>query len=540
MPRPVDVARRTGANLARVARTALARAALPRQPGVWVVVRVGPALGELPTVRAPWSETPSQGLLSLLQTLDALAGDPRVDGVVLRISGHPAGWSRLLSLRRAVESVRAAGVPVVVWAESYDAGSLLVASAATRVWLPESGGVELVGLRLDGFYLRGLLDHLGLSPEVVRIGSYKSAGERLTREGMSPEEREQLEQLAEDLYAALIDGIAQGRGLEPDVVRGLVDRGPYHARAAVEAGLVDACHYPDELEDELARLRPVEGPGEPAVQFVEGAVYHALRASDPGWRPLLRGLPRIAYVVARGSIHRGDGARGIACDRTRALLERVRQQEDVCGVVLRLESPGGDGVASDLLWRAVSRVRGEKPVVVSMGDVVASGGYYMASAANALFAERGTVTGSIGVVGGKMNLEGLYGRFGIGRDAVERGARAGMLSESRGFTSDERAALRDSMEALYDTFLERVASGRGVERVEIEEAAQGRVWSGDRARSLGLVDAIGGPLEALGEARRRAGLADDARVQIDVLPRRARLPMLGSLLRLLPGRGVGL
>lgn len=538
MPRPVRVARRAGANVARVARSALARAALPQGPGAWLVVRLTPTLDELAPPRLPWSGDGVQSLLGVLQSLEAAAVDPRLDGVVLRISGAPAGWSRLLSVRRAVERVREAGKPVAAWAESLDAGSLLVASAASRIWLPESGNVLLVGLRLDTFHLRGLLDRLDVAPEVVRIGSHKTAGERFTREAMSPEEREQLESLADDLFDELVERIAAGRGLSPAAVRERIDAGPYHARAAVEAGLVDGCLYPDEIDAELELLAPLPAPaGRGRVRLVESAVYHSLRASDPGWRPLLRGLPRFAYLVARGGIHRGSSPRGIACDRMRALLERLRENDEVRGVVLRVDSPGGDGVASDLLWRAVSLVRRDKPVVVSMGDVVASGGYYMASAADALFAEKGTVTGSIGVVGGKLNLERLYRRLGIGREGVERGARAGLLSETRGFSADERAALRDSMTALYATFLERVASGRGVEARALEGAAQGRVWSGERARSLGLVDAIGGPLEALREARRRAGLRDDQRIVVDVLPRLPQLPGLGALLRLVPGRG---
>jgi protease-4 len=540
MAHPGRIARRAGANLSHAARRVAARVALPRGPGVWLVVRVGPWLDELPVPRLPWAGEPAQSLLTLLQTLESAAADPRIEGVLLRISGPPIGWSRMLSLRRGVERLRAAGKPVAAWSESYDAASLVLASAASRVWLPESGSVVLVGLRLDAFYLRGLLERLDVAPEVVRIGSHKTAGERFTREGMSPEEREQLEALADDLYAEIVEGIARGRGLSPDEVRERIDAGPYHARAALEAGLVDGCCYPDEIEQQLAALSAPSPRGRDGVQLTEGSAYHALRGGDPGWRPLLRGLPHIAYVVARGAIHRGASPRGIACDRTRFLLERVRKQDEVRGLVLRLDTPGGDGVASDLLWRAVSVVKRDKPVVVSMGDVVASGGYYVASAADSVYAENATLTGSIGVVGGKANLEGLYRRLGVGREAVERGARAGLLSEARGFTADERAALRGAMSALYSTFVQRVATGRGLEPAAVERAAQGRVWSGARARSLGLVDAIGGPLEALLEARRRAGLRDDERVVVDVWPRRPRLPGLASLLRLLPGPGVTL
>jgi protease-4 len=242
-------------------------------------------------------------------------------------------------------------------------------------------------------------------------------------------------------------------------------------------------------------------------------------------------FPRIAYVVAEGAIHRGGGLRGVASEVYRTLLERIREDKRVRGVVLRIDSPGGDGVASDLIWRAVRQVRREKPVVVSMGDVVASGGYYVAAAADAILAEPGTVTGSIGVVGGKVNLAGLYQRLGVGRDAVERGARAGLLSETRSFTPDERSAVRDEMKAIYELFLERVAEGRSMTRDQVNRVAQGRIWSGRRARSLGLVDGLGGPLEALLEVRRRAGIAPGESILLDVHPRLPRVPGALALIR---------
>jgi len=535
MTSPIRVAGRAGANLARAARRLFARAALPRGEGAWLLVRLAPPFDEQAPPRLPFAPEGSFSLLELLETLEQAASDPQIDGVLLRFSGAPLGFAKALSLRRAVEAVRAAGKPVAVWAERLDAQEYLVASAATRIWLAPVGELFLVGLRLDGFYLRGLLDHLEVKPEVLRIGSHKSAAEHLTRQSMSPEEREQLGALIDDLFEELIARIAAGRGLAPGAVRALVDRGPFRASAAAEAGLSDGCLYPDQLEavlDELTPIPPADRPGPRRARLVEASLYHALRGSDTGWRPLFRGIPRIAYVALRGAIHRGSGSRGIASDAVRRLLEALGRDRGVRGVVLRIDSPGGDGVASDLLWRAVAQLAKEKPVVASMGDVAASGGYYLASAADTVFAEAGTLTGSIGVVGGKPNLEGLYRRIGVARDAVERGARAGLLSEARGFTPDERAALREDMASLYATFVARVAEGRGLSPQAVERAAQGRVWSGARAHALGLVDALGGPLEALREARRRAGLRDGERVLIEAHPRLSPLAGLRWLRQL--------
>jgi len=272
-----------------------------------------------------------------------------------------------------------------------------------------------------------------------------------------------------------------------------------------------------------------------SVLRVEASVYYALRAADPGWRPLIGGLPRIAYVVARGTISRGASQRGVSSNTYGELLEALRRDERVAGVVLRIDSGGGDALASDLLWRAVTVVRRDKPVVVSMGDVVASGGYFVAAAADEIFAEAGSVTGSIGVVGGKVNLEGLYRRVGVAKDAVERGARAGMLSEGRGFTPDEKRAVRTEMNAVYENFVSRVAEGRKVSVEEIQAVAQGRIWSGERARQVGLVDAIGGPLEAIAAVRGRASVESEA-VLVDRYPRRPRIPGVRDVLRVLPLR----
>jgi protease-4 len=221
------------------------------------------------------------------------------------------------------------------------------------------------------------------------------------------------------------------------------------------------------------------------------------------------------------------------------MLDSLRRDERVVGVVLRVDSPGGDALASDLLHHQLERLRRDKPVVVSMGEVAASGGYYLSAAGDSVLAEAATVTGSIGVVGGKLDLSGLYERLGIGRDAVERGARAGILSDARGFTPGERKAVRREMEAVYETFLDRVAGGRRLSGAVVRSLAGGRVMSGSRALEHGLVDRLGGPLEALSEVRRRAGLGAEERIVLDVHPHAPRLPGLPSLLgfaaRLLAG-----
>jgi protease-4 len=531
----VDFARRLGHNALRVARQTAGRMALPRGAGFWVRVRLAPPLDEQRLPALPFQREAPLSLLDVLEILEAAAQDPQVDGVLLRLEGAPHGWGKVLSVRRAVERVREAGKPVAAWGERLGAEDLLLGSAASRLWLPPAGSVALVGLRAESVFVRGLLARLGVEAEVVRVGGYKAAGEMFARDSLSPEAREQTEALLDDLYGELVDGIARGRGLDPQTVRERIDAGPYTAPAAAEAGLIDGCLYPDELEEELERLAPPppeDRPGPRRVRVVDAPFYGALRARDAGWRPLVGDLPKVAYVVATGAIHGGRGFSGIGSDGLRGLLDKLARDPAVRGVVLRITSPGGDGLASDLLWRAVRVARRDQPVVVSMGDVAASGGYYVAAAADAVLAEAGTLTGSIGVVGGKLNAEGLLERIGVTTEAVERGSRAGLLSATRGFTPDERALVRRDMEALYTTFLDRVAEGRAMPRRSVEKLARGRVWSGLRACELGLIDALGGPLEALAETRRRAGIGDDERVLLEIHPRRPRFGGLRWLLGL--------
>jgi protease-4 len=529
------LARRTAADAARIARRVAAHFALARRAPFWLRLRLAPPLEEtrgagrlLPRERGP-------SLFEALRALDAAARDARVAGVLVHFAGAPGGLAAATSLRRALDGVRAAGKPVAAYGERLQQAEYLVASGADRLWLPETGSLGLVGLRSEGFYLSRLLARIDVRADVVRIGSHKAAAEALTRESMSPESREQLEGYLDDAFGELVAAIAAGRRLDPAAVRERIDAGPYAAAAAAEAGLVDACLYPDQIDEALAALAPdtretSTRAGAPRVRSADALAYDALHASDPGWRPLHRDLPHIAYVVAKGVIRRRAALGGISVETLGALLRRLGDEPSVRGIVLRIASPGGDALASDLLWRALSVARREKPLVASMGEVAASGGYLAAVAADRILVEATTLTGSIGVIGGKLDLGGLYDRLGIGHDAVERGRRAGLLTDSRGFTPDERAAVRREMQAVYDVFLRRVEEGRKLSRAEVERVAQGRLWSGRRALSLGLVDALGGPLEAIREVRARAGIAEGERVVLDVLPRAGSLGRLRALL----------
>ena len=517
---------RVGSNLRWLFRQGVALAALPREPFV-LRVRMSSPVPELAPPVWPRGREPVLSLLDIVTVLERAAEDPRVGAVLLRMDGPPGGFARALTLHRAVAAVRERK-PVLVWSESYDATDYLVASAASSVWVAEAGGVGWTGLRFEGVFLRDTLEKLGLAPDVIRVGAFKSAAEMLTRTGFSPEHREQLEALADDIWANLSEGVAGARGLEPGAVRALADAGPFTSDAARRAGLIDGTAYPDELEDHVRAAVPALGAADP-LPIVDGARY-AWQDALPGPIPLATGLPRIAYRIAAGTIVRGRSARGIAAERVVQALRGMEEDEAVRAVVLRVDSGGGEVVASDLLWRGVERLAAAKPVIACFGDTAASGAYYLAAPASEILAEPTTLTGSIGVVGGKLDAGGLLERAGIRTDHVERGKRSGLHSVARGFTPDERSAVREGMEAAYERFLDKVASGRGLDRDAVHARAQGRIWSGRAGLAQGLVDGFGGPLEAIAHARAAAGIPDGAPCHLDVSPRVSSLEGLRAVL----------
>ena len=529
------VVRRASGNAARAARLLAASVVLGRRAPFWLLVRLEPPFEETRTARLPFSRGRSSSLLETLRALDAAASDPRVGGVLLRCAGAPHGYAAAASLRRAVDAVRAVGKPVAAYGESMHQAEYWVASGADKLWLPETGSIHLVGLRSESMFFARLLARLELKPDVVRVGSHKAAAETFTRESMSPESREQIEAYLDDVFGALVTAIATGRRLDAAVVHERIDAGPYRAATACEAGLADDCLYPDQVEEALANMLPASGEvpasgAAPRARLIDAETYAAIYADDPGWSPLFRARPRIAYLVASGAIQRRTGMAGISVEALSRTLRALGEDDDVRAIVLRIESPGGDALASDILWRAASVAKRDKPLVVSMGEVAASGGYFAAVAGDAIFAEAPTLTGSIGVVGGKLDAGALFEKLGVDHDAVERGRRAGLLTPLRGFTPDERNLVRRDMESVYDVFLRRVEAGRKLTRADLGSIAQGRIWSGVRALALGLIDAHGGPLEAIREARSRAGLAAEDAVALDVQPSHAPLDLVRGLL----------
>jgi len=499
-----------------------ARRELPRRGTLWLTGEIdGPLIefGELP---APGGGR-RPGLLEWLRILARAGRDERIAGLLLEWRGPLGSHGQAESLRRALDDFRATGRSVAIWSDALDTVDYRVAAAADHLWMPPLGTLALLGLRSAPLYLGPALEQLRVEAEVVHVGRYKSAGEQLTRRAMSDTQREQLEAWQQDVFTRWLDDVARARGVEPAAVRARVDAGACGAAEALEQGWIDGVLYPDELDERLEAVMPASaepGGGRRRVRRLPVSRYARLEVERP---PPLR-APTLAYALLAGTIRRRGP--GLSESGLLRLLDELREASHVRGVVLRVDSPGGDATASDHMHRAVERLRVEKPVVVSMGDVAASGGYYLAAGADHIVAESASVTGSIGVAGGKLNVAGLYERLGVAPQPVEQGARAGMYSASRPFSPGERRAVRDHMESVYDVFLDRVARGRGLARESLDPLAQGRIWSGARALELGLVDALGGPLEALSAAARRAGLGASEPYALLRLPR----PSLGQLL----------
>jgi protease IV len=470
-------------------------------------------------------------LADLLDGLRRARSDQRVKALVVKVGGRPIGLATVQEIRRAVEEFRDAGKVTIAWAETFgefSAGNVpyYLATAFDTIYLQPSGDLGLNGIAMQRFFLRGALDHLGVDFQVAKRHEYKSAAEQLTERSFSGPAREETERLAVSVIGQLTDAIAERRKMTAAEVRELIDRGPFLAAQALEAGLVDELGYRDEV---YARVR--KHAGEDAVLQHLGR-YQRSRVLTERVRRLPN--PRqhhVALVYAAGPIRRGRSGRGplsggaMGSDTISAALRAAAADESARAIVLRVNSPGGSYVASDTIWREVVRARNAgKPVVVSMGDVAASGGYFIAMAADAIIAQPGTVTGSIGVITAKPVVSELLGRAGVTTDSVAEGAHSEMFTTSRPFSEEEWALVNGWLDHIYADFTGKVAQGRRMPADRVHELARGRVWTGADALANGLVDELGGLDRAAAVARRRAGLPAGAPLR--VYPRSSPLDRL--------------
>ncbi len=445
---------------------------------------------------------------STLRRLRQLGDDPHVAALVVRIDGLPVGAARAEELRAELARVRERKPVLAYLGGGGEIGpgvrDYLVATGASAIYAPQATTLFVTGLSSSGIYLREGLAKLGVAFEAVTAGKYKSAPEALTRSDMSPADREARESVLDDRFARLVRTIAEARRLPDARVRELVDVGVFSPEEARAAGLIDGVLWPDEVEAEAKRRAGGEMPV--ARRYSPAAPRGAQR-----WGP----RPHVALVRIEGTIAAGRSRLGpfgvdavAGADTVTRQIREVSERGEVRAIVLRVDSPGGDGLASDLMWRAVSEARRKgKPVVVSMGDYAASGGYLAAVGADVLLAEPSTLTGSIGVFAVKPDLSGLLAKLGVAVTTLQRGENARVLSVVKPWSPSERRLVEKQVNAMYAQFVARVAEGRKLPRDEVERIAAGRVFTGEQALALRLVDRIGSLDDALALACERAGVA---------------------------------
>jgi len=445
----------------------------------------------------------------LLRRLEALRTDPDVGAVAVRIDGLPLGPGRTEELRAALAALRARK-PVLAYLTGGGTTEYWLATAATAVAVPPGKALDVAGLAVSRLFLRDALARIGVAFEVVARGAYKSAPEPLVRSGSSPEAREVTGAVLDDVFGRFVADVALARRLAPERVRALVDQGLLGAEEAKAAGLVDEVLWPDEIEEWARRLT--------GRRVRLGGAYHP----DPDRRAERWGRPAVVEIVrVEGTLVPGRSRRGrpggdglVGAETISRQLRRAAEDGAVKAIVLRVDSPGGDGLASDLVWREVVRARARKPVIASMGDAAASGGYLVAVGADAIVAEPSTLTGSIGVFALKPDLSGLLAKLSVAREAWARGENAQYGSFARPWSAAERRAIDRQLDGFYRLFVDRVAEGRKLPREEIASLAGGRVWTGKQAFERRLVDRLGSLDDAIALARERAGLGPGAHVEI--------------------------
>ena len=465
---------------------------------------------------------PKQSLSELAEQIRRVAGDPRVRGVVLHLRPLSMPLSQLQTLRGLIAELRAAGKRVVAWANSYDSAGYYVACAADKVIIQPGGVVQPLGTQRGFLFLADALKRIGLKADFVRTTAYKSAGDPLSRRGMSDEMREMIDWLMDDIHAGFVDAIAQGRGLDKAAAEALVDGAPYDDIGAVDAGVVDTiigeedlpAHLHSPLADwEIARgrllkPRPVPPSRYVALLRIEGDIVDGRSQRPPSGGPaLLRALMR----PRAGDISVVQEARRVARDRRAA------------AVVLYVDSRGGSATASEAMAAALEKLARRKPLIVAMGAVAGSGGYYVSTPARWIVAQPGALTGSIGVLAGKVADVGLKRRLSLNWETATRGRRAAMFAGDRPFTLEEREIVAGLIDRFYLAFVSRVARSRKIPVANVDEIGGGRVWTGSQAMERGLVDELGGVDRAIAKAREIAGLHPRARVR-EVRP--AKGPLL--------------
>ena len=472
-------------------------------------------------------------LRKTLERIDKVADDDSVAGLILQIDSVSLGRGKLNEMCAAIDRVRDSGKKVYAVVESAVGSQYLLAAACDEIIMPESGILLIPGVHAEFAFYKDLLGKLGIEADIIHVGAYKGAAEPFTRDSLSDEVRENMTALVDDVYDQMITTIATRRQLRVEEVKAAVDQGLLTARQARKAGLVDRVVYPDQMRKQLAKR--YETNNLVYVLNYEKTKVDTDFSGPMGMMKLFQTIlgtsssnrrdtgPKLAIVYAVGPIMTGKsqesllGGRSMGSTTIVEALQEAAKDDAVKAIVLRVNSPGGSALASDLIWRTTQEI--DKPIVASMGDVAASGGYYISMGADRIVAEPGTVTGSIGVVGGKLAMKGLYDKIGIATEVISRGKNSGIFSDTEKFTDTEREAVSTLMQSVYGQFTTKAAKGRHMPLEKLESLAGGRVYTGRVAKRHGLVDELGTLKDAIRIAKQLADLDPDEKVKLKVLPK---------------------
>lgn len=482
-----------------------------------LILRLDGEIPERPPLEYPipfLQEQAPSTVKDVWEVLRKAAVDSRIKAVVLEPRNVGAGWAKLEELRSDLEQFRKSGKPLIAYLKSPTTREYYLATAADRIYMGPEEFLDVKGMRAEMMFFRGTLDKLGVQMEVEHMGKYKDFGDMFERKDMSPETKEVMNSVLDDAYERLLATIAAGRKKSVEEIRATIDEGPFLANQAVSKGLIDALAYEDEMFGDLKkRLNAGD------IRKVAHRDYQKITPASLN----MEGKPRLAFLVGQGDITRGDPSddgneEGIRAEGFNKLLRRVGSDSSIRGVIVRIDSGGGDSFASDEIWREMNLLSKKKPLVVSMSDAAASGGYYMAMTGDSVVAYPGTFTGSIGVVFLKPNLHGLYDKLGISIETLTRGRFADVDSTNRPLTPEGRAKLREGIEGNYKSFVTKVAAARKRPFDQIEALAQGRVWLGSQAKSRGLVDELGGIDRAIDLVKAKAKIGKDEKVTVVTYP----------------------
>lgn len=437
--------------------------------------------------------------------------DPRIKGVIVKISNLSTGLAKCADAGNLLRDFSESGKPVVTYIESGGIREYFLASFADQVYIFKGGDLFLRGLASEAIFLKNTLSKLGISADMLHIGEYKTAGDMFTEDKMSPYHREALQTLLDDVFASTLAQIAKNRDIKLEDVKAIFQESPYSTEAYIKAKLIDGTIYEDEIFDKL----------DGTDTTVDFRTYKETTAPLP-----FTGQKKIAVIFASGEIQMGkSGGKSLfndkilGSDTLARQLRAVRKNKSVEAVVLRVDSPGGSALASEVMRRETELLAKEKPLVISMADLAASGGYWISMSSNKIFASPQTLTGSIGVVSGKFVLKDMYSKIGLKKEVLKTTEYADIFSDYKRFTPAERAKIVGMMQVFYDKFINLVAKNRSLKAEEVDALARGRVWSGSRALKLKLVDQMGGLTDAIAEARSLAKIAEGEKTGIVIYPK---------------------